>query len=115
MSQTYNLSGRSGLFSNLLRAIVASIAVIGGIFMLAASAAFAFFVVIGIAILAFIAFAFFWTKAKILGKPFGPKAQFEAARRDMEAQFDQMQPPSDNADGPIIDAHRTPEGWSVDD
>lgn len=83
--------------------------------MLAASAAFAFFVVMGIALLAFLAFAFFWTKAKVLGKPFGPKAQFEAARRDMEAQMGRTSPMQANTDGPIIDAHQTPEGWSVDD
>jgi len=42
--------------------------------MLVFSAAFAFFAVAGIAVIGFLAFAFFWAKAKISGKPFGPKA-----------------------------------------
>ena len=66
-------------------------------------------------------FAFLWARAKLFGKPFGPRAQFEAARRDMEAQFEGMDlnmernGPREGGDGPIIDAHQTPEGWSVDD
>jgi len=56
---------------------------------------------------------FFWGRAKLFGKPFGPKAQFEAARKDMEAQFQGMDlnmernGPRKNGDGPIIDAHQT--------
>lgn len=90
--------------------------------MLVFSAAFAFFAVAAIAVLGFLAFVGFWLRAKVLGKPFGPKAHFEAARKDMEAQFHGMDlnmerngPKSADDDGPIIDARRTPEGWSVDD
>jgi len=89
--------------------------------MLAFSAAFAFFVVAGLGLLGLVIFIFFWARAKLFGKPFGPKAQFEAARRDMEAQFQGMDlnmdrnGPSAKGDGPIIDAHQTPEGWSVED
>ena len=96
-------------------------AAIGGLFMLVFSAAFALFAVAGIAVIGALVFAGFWLRAKILGKPFGPKAQFEAARKDMEAQFDGMDlnmtdnGPQGQKDGPIIDAHQTPEGWSVDD
>lgn len=86
--------------------------------MLAFSAAFAFFVVIGLALVALVVFLFFWVRAKLFGKPFGPKAQFEAARKDIEAQFQGMDLNMDRngpKSGPIIDAHQTPEGWSVDD
>jgi len=104
-----------------MRGLFLAVAAIGGFFMLAFSAAFAFFVVLGLALVALVVFVFFWGRAKLFGKPFGPKAQFEAARRDMEAQFQGMDlnmddnGPKPKADGPIIDAHRTPEGWSVDD
>ena len=97
-------------------------AAIGGFFMLAFSAAFAFFVIAGLIVFGLVVFAFFWARAKLFGKPFGPKAQFEAARKDMETQFQGMDlnranngPNSSHTDGPIIDAHQTPEGWSVDD
>lgn len=118
MSNAHRISGRgAGLFGQIGRAFFLAMAAIGGLFMLVFSAAFALFAVAGIAVLGFIVFAFFWLRAKILGKPFGPKAQFEAARKDMEAQFKQMQGEGakDEADGPIIDARETPQGWSVDD
>jgi hypothetical protein len=121
MSNTYRLSGQSGFITRLMRGLFLAVAAIGGLFMLAFSAAFAFFVVAGLALVALVVFAFFWGRAKLFGKPFGPKAQFEAARKDMEAQFQGMDlnmernGPRKNGDGPIIDAHQTPEGWSVDD
>ena len=74
----------------------------------------------------FVIFAFFWAKAKITGKPFGPKAmmgaQMEQMRKDMEAQMggqlgadasSRLLKPA--GQGPVVDAHRTPDGWSVDD
>jgi len=91
--------------------------------MLVFSAAFALFAVAGIAVIGFLVFGFFWAKAKIAGKPFGPKAmmgaQFEQMRKDMETQMGTASPfqANDTSDeqGPIVDAHRTPDGWSVDD
>jgi len=121
MSNTYRISGQSGFLTNLMRGLFLAVAAIGGFFMLAFSAAFAFFVVAGLVIVGLVIFAFLWTRAKLFGKPFGPKAQFEAARKDMEAQFQGMDlnmdrnGPRQDGDGPIIDAHQTPEGWSVDD
>jgi len=119
MSNTFRLSGQSGFLTNIMRGLFLAVAAIGGFFMLAFSAAFAFFVVIGLVLVALVVFAFFWARAKLFGKPFGPKAQFEAARKDMEAQFQgmdlDMERNGPKGDGPIIDAHQTPEGWSVDD
>jgi len=83
MSNTYRISGQTSFLANLMRGLFLAVAAIGGVFMLAFSAAFAFFVVAGLAIVGLVVFAFFWTRAKLFGKPFGPKAQFEAARRDM--------------------------------
>ena len=101
-----------------MRGLFVAAATIGGLFLFAASAAFAFFVIAGLVILGLVVFAFFWTRAKIFGRPFGPKAQFEAARKDMEAQMRTARPNSSadyDDDGPVIDAHRTPDGWTVDD
>ncbi len=96
---------------NFLRYLVVATAAIGGFFLFVASAAVALFVVSGIVIMGLIAFLVFWVRAKLFGKPFGPQAQFEKARADMEAHFKQQA----GDQGPIIDAHRTPDGWSVDD
>jgi len=57
MTQAYYINGRGSVLSNILRGLFAAAAIIGGFFLLAFSAAFAFF----------------------------------------------------------IDAHKTPDGWSVDD
>jgi len=87
--------------------------------MLAFSAAFAFFVIVGLGLVGLTVFVFFWGRAKLFGNPFGPHAQFEAMRRDMESQFGPIDPSQAGAmtedGGPIIDAHETPQGWSVDD
>ena len=121
MTGTYNIAGRSSLMTTIMRGLFVAAAAVAGFFVLAFSAAFAFFVVAGIAIVGALIFAFFWTRAKLFGRPFGPKATFEAARRDMEAQMRAQSGHSSfgaqnhDADGPIIDAHKTPDGWSVDD
>jgi len=123
MSNTYRIAGAGNVFTNILRGLFLAAAAIGGFFMLAFSAAFAFFVIAGLVLVGLVVFVFLWGRAKLFGKPFGPKAQFEAARKDMETQFQGMDlnrakngpHSSDQTNGPIIDAHQTPEGWSVDD
>jgi len=87
MSNTYRISGQTGFLTSLMRGLFLAVAAIGGFFMLAFSAAFAFFVVVGLVLVGLVVFGFLWARAKLFGKPFGPKAQFEAARKDMEAQF----------------------------
>jgi len=120
MTNTYNISGGGqNIVRNVLRAFFVLGATIAGFFVFAASAAFAIFIAGGLIVLAAIAFLFFWLRAKLFGRPFGPKATFEAARADMEAQFNAATHGQDtrdqDIDGPILDAHETPEGWSVDD
>lgn len=120
MTQTYTLQGRRpGVLSTLARTVFLAVAAIGGLFMLVFSFAFALFAIAGIAVIGFLIFAFFWARAKITGKPFGPKAMMEAQvaqmRKDMEAQIDPSDAPKAPGQGPIVEAHRTPDGWSVDD
>lgn len=113
MTQTGYITGQAGFFRTLIRGFIVAAMAIGGLFMLIASATFAFIVIAGLVVLGLIAFAVFWLKAKITGKPFGPKAQFEQARKDMEAQFSTYRETA--GEGPVIDAHQTPDGWSVED
>jgi len=120
MTEAFYISGRRpGVLSSIARTAFLAVAAIGGLFMLVFSAAFALFAVAGVAVIGFLVFGFFWAKAKLTGKPFGPRAHFEQMRKDMEAQmqggsqagFD----PRAKGQGPVVDAHRTPDGWSVDD
>ncbi len=129
MTQTFQIQGRQpSLFSTIARTAFLAVAAIGGLFMIVFSAAFALFAVAGVAVIGFLVFAFFWTKAKLTGKPFGPKAmmgaQFEQMRKDMESQLGansnasyETKSASMNSrqQGPVVDARRTPDGWSVDD
>ena len=123
MTNTYNIAGGGqNIVRNVLRAFFVLGATIAGFFVFAASAAFVIFIVGGLILLAAIAFLFFWLRAKLFGRPFGPQATFEAARADMEAQFKAAArgpgfegAQSRDSDGPILDAQKTPEGWSVDD
>lgn len=120
MTQAYYISGRRpGFLSTVARTAFLAVAAIGGLFMLVFSAAFALFAVAGIAVIGFLVFAFFWAKAKISGKPFGPRAMMDAQlkqmRFDMEAQMGGSSAQRSSAQGPVVDAHRTPDGWSVDD
>lgn len=120
MTQTFYIQGRrSGFLSTVARTAFLAVAAIGGLFMLVFSAAFALFAVAGIAVIGFLIFAFFWAKAKISGKPFGPKAMMDAQlnqmRKEMEAQMGGRSAPQSAGQGPVVDAHRTPDGWSVDD
>ena len=127
MSNTFRLSGQTGgAFNQIIRAVLLIVSAIGGLVMLFFSAAFVFILIAGIVVIGLIVTAIFWARAKILGKPFGPKAQLDKMRRDMEqgmeSQFETMRPnrtsegsaSTSSKDGPIIDAHQTPEGWSVD-
>jgi len=124
MTQTYNIGGPAGPLKSIIKTIIAAAAVIGGLFLMAASAAVAFFLLLGLIILVSLVVAFMWGKSKLTGKPFGPKAYFKSQGFDLEKGFDvetfnasaQGKTQSAKAKhGPIIDAHQTPEGWSVDD
>lgn len=113
MTRTYHISGQPGFIQNVLRTLFVAGAAVGGLFILAASAAFAFFIAAGLLILGVVTFAFFKVRAKLFGRPFGPQVQFEKAKADMEAALGGQM--NERQDGPIIDAHQTPDGWSVDD
>ncbi len=118
MSKTFNIQNRrlsGGILQSISRMFVLAVAAIAGIFIFMASAAVAFFVVIGVVLLGLIVFSVLWIRSKILGKPIMPnasiwtsesfKAEFETRDRENRASKNH---------GPVLDAHKTPEGWSVD-
>lgn len=117
MTKTFPLLGNGqNLFQSLFRALFLIAATIGGFFIFAASAAFALFLVMGILILGFVAFAVLWLRAKILGKSLRPKStmwtfqSFDGAK----ASTPDTKGAKPKKDGPVLDAHQTPDGWSVD-
>jgi len=126
MTNTYSLpkngpgSGR-GILQSILRAMFLVAATIGGFFIFAASAAFAFFLVIGLLILGFVVFGILWLRAKILGKPlYSPRKMwtFQTFNTPGNASGNTPEntsnPKTKPTDGPVLNAHKTPDGWSVD-
>ena len=111
MIKTYSIAGGNpGFFRTLYRNIIIAIAAVGGFFLVTLSAAFAMFVAVGLLILGTIVFGVFWLRAKILGRPMMPYSR-------MQMQFQEVDissPPDENDDGVVIDAHETPDGWTVD-
>lgn len=122
MTQAYNItgnvSGPSGLLGSVFRKILAVLVLMGMVALGVAFAALAFFIILGVmGLIAFI-IAVLWGKAKITGKPFGPRAYMKSRGFDLDNPFDESfraQTASDgSAHGPIIDAEETSDGWSVE-
>lgn len=113
MVNGYSLSGGSqGLVQTLMRSIFVVVAAIAGFFVFAASAAFALIVTGGLILLGFVVFVGMWLRAKVLGKPLNPYAKMF---KEAQAESVKRAGPRDLEDsGPVLDAHQTPDGWSVD-
>ena len=111
--QTQRLSGPRNPLSSALKLFVALGALTVGLFVFAISATFLLFAVLAVAVIGLIAAAIFWARARLTGRPFGPREQLEAMFRQMEAQAVPVRH-SPRGDGPVLDAHRTPDGWSVE-
>jgi len=86
-----------------------------GLFIFAISATFLLFAVLGIAVIGVVALIIFWARARLTGRPFGPREHFEAMLKEMQPEMQAATARHTDLDGPIIDAHQTPDGWSVDD
>lgn len=109
MTSTYNISGSGGAFRGIIRALIALSVALGGIFILATSAIVALFVTGALFAFGALVMGYVWIKSKITGKPMVKTAFDMGQRRGKSAR-----PTSGKDDGVTIDAHKTPEGWSVD-
>ncbi|GLQ23699.1 hypothetical protein GCM10007853_15730 [Algimonas ampicilliniresistens] len=117
MTGTQHLPGPgAGLFGQIGRWLTLAGVTVAAAFMLFFSAAFALVLISAIAILALIAVSVFWIRAKLTGRPFGPRAQMDAHMADIRRQMGVDQRPDVDvaSDGPIIEARETPEGWTVE-
>lgn len=117
MTRTQHLQGSgTGLFGQIGRWLTLVAVTIMAAFMLFFSAAFALILISAIAFLVFIAVSIFWVRAKLTGRPFGPRAQMDARMADIRRQMGTETPSAQQSqsDGPVIDAHKTPEGWTVE-
>ncbi len=117
MTGTQHLLGPgAGLFGQIGRWLTLASVTVAAAFMLFFSAAFALVLISVIAILALVAVSVFWIRAKLTGRPFGPRAQMDAHMADICRQMGvDNRPDVDAASaGPIIEARETLEGWTVE-
>lgn len=111
MVKTYSIAGSGqGILSTLFRTVVLGIVAVGSFLLVTLSAAFAMLVAIGLLILGTIVFGVFWLRAKILGRPMMPYSHVHMRFKERGFRTDT----SAEDDSIIIDAHETPDGWSVD-
>ena len=113
MQGTQRLSGPRNPLSSAIKLFVALGALTVGLFVFAVSATFLLFAVLAVAVIGLIATSIFWARARLTGRPFGPREQLEAIFRQMEAQAVSVRHTA-HGDGPVLDAHQTPDGWSVE-
>ncbi len=111
-----NPGGGRNILQSIFRAIFLIAATIGGFFIFAASAAFALFLVIGLIILGLVAFGILWLRGKILGKPLYDTSKMWTFQSFTTSSADTSPEghSKTKTDGPVLDAHKTPDGWSVD-
>ncbi|MGJ8560003.1 MAG: hypothetical protein ACSHX3_07180 [Litorimonas sp.] len=118
MTGTQHLHGPgTGLFGQIGRWLTLAAVTVVAAFMLFFSAAFALILISAIAILVLIAVSIFWLRAKLTGRPFGPRAQMDVRMADIRRQMGadiHSAPQQAKSGGPVIDAHETPEGWTVE-
>ena len=113
MQGTQRLSGSRNPLSSAIKLFVALGALTVGLFVFAVSATFLLFAVLAVAVIGLIATSIFWARARLTGRPFGPREQLEAIFRQIEAQAVSVRHTA-HGDGPVLDAHQTPDGWSVE-
>jgi len=113
MTRVDRLPLTSNPLAGALKVVAAIGALLVGLFVFAVGATFLLFLVAGIAVVGLLAVAFFWTRARLTGRPFGPREQFESMLSDMQVEMDAVRP-APVTDGPVLDATQTPNGWSVE-
>ncbi|MGB3455062.1 MAG: hypothetical protein WBG08_09195 [Litorimonas sp.] len=119
MTGTHRLHGPgAGLFGQIGRWITLAAMFVAAAFMLFFSAAFALFLVGALSVIVLVAVGVFWVRAKLTGRPFGPRAHMDAQMEQLRRQMG-VEPMTGTSrrpteDGPVIDAHETPQGWTVE-
>ena len=127
MTGTGRLSPPAGgnFFANIGRWVTLAAFSIAGLFLFLVSATFAFIVLGVIIVLALVVVGAFWVRAKLTGRPFGPRAQMEAHMAELRRQMEEAGGTTGFAgagaarkaskdDGPVIDLEETPQGWTVE-
>lgn len=106
----------SNVFQKMARICLLAVSAVVGMFVLFLTASAALVVVMALLFIGLIVFAFLWARARLVGKTIRGKA-FEDMQSAAKAQQEAMglrTSAADYDDGDVINAHKTPDGWTVD-
>ena len=116
LSTAGNTPGDSNVFQKIARFGLLAVSAVVGIFVVLLTASAALVVVMALLFIGLIVFAWLWARARFFGKTIGGKA-FEDMKAAAKARQEAMGLHTSAADydaGDVVDAHKTPDGWTVD-
>ena len=123
MSTYFRLLSTSGasteqmsVFQKIARFGLLAISAVVGMFVLLLTGFAALVVLAVLLFIGLIVFAYLWARAKFFGKSIGGKAfdDMRAAAKAQQAAMGLRTSPADFDGGDVINAHKTPDGWTVD-
>jgi len=106
----------TSVFQKIARFGILAISAIVGTFVLLLTGFAALVVLAVLLFIGLIVFAYLWGRAKFFGKSIGGKAfdDMRAAAKAQQAAMGLRTSAADYDDGDVINAHKTPDGWTVD-
>jgi hypothetical protein len=112
-----NIISQNTILSRIVKNIVFILALMISIFLTIFLASFIFFALLGLLLFGLIIFTYLKFRSRLSGGH-SPFLRFTKAFRsepNVKTKRPNYSTESDASDGPIIDAHNTPDGWSVED
>ncbi len=116
LSTSGSSQAQSSVFHKIARFGLLAISAIVGTFVLLLTGFAALVVLAVLLFIGLIVFAYLWARAKFFGKSIGGKAfdDMRAAAKAQQAAMGLRTSSADYDDGDVINAHKTPDGWTVD-
>jgi len=112
-----NIMSQNTILSRVVKNIFFILALIVSVSLTIFLASFVFFALVCLLLIGLIIFSYFWLRSK-LSESYFPLFRFnKSSQRKTNVKTEKTKKTEDlNASvGPIIDAHNTPDGWSVED
>jgi hypothetical protein len=112
-----NIISQNTILSRIIKNIVFILALMISISLTIFLASFIFFALLGLLLFGLIIFTYLKFRSRLSGGHY-PFLRFTKAFRsepNVKTKSPNYSTESDASDGPIIDAHNTPDGWSVED
>ena len=112
-----NIISQNNILSRIVKNIVFILALMISISLTIFLASFIFFALLGLLLFGLIIFTYLKFRSRLSGghSPFLRFNKVFRSEPNVKTKRPNYSTESDASDGPIIDAHNTPDGWSVED